>query len=70
MTHFPGKVGTSAGDGAVNCDANETLVSVFCPNGGAHLLAGADQSFDGYLDAGGPITTIHDRTRSSDPAET
>jgi hypothetical protein len=23
------------GDGAVSCDANETLVSVFCPNGGA-----------------------------------
>jgi hypothetical protein len=22
-------------DGAVNCDASETLVSVFCPNGGA-----------------------------------
>lgn len=22
-------------DGAVNCDANETLVSVFCPSGGA-----------------------------------
>jgi hypothetical protein len=23
------------GDGAVNCDANEILVSVFCPSGGA-----------------------------------
>jgi hypothetical protein len=23
------------GDGAVTCEANETLVSVFCPNGGA-----------------------------------
>jgi hypothetical protein len=22
-------------DGAVSCDANETLVSVFCPSGGA-----------------------------------
>lgn len=22
-------------DGAVNCDSNETLVSVFCPTGGA-----------------------------------
>jgi hypothetical protein len=22
-------------DGAVTCDANETLVSVFCPSGGA-----------------------------------